>query len=42
MTEIPQKTAVPGGTETLDWADPTDLPLEEVRDVFLTLSKARS
>ena len=40
MTEIPRKTAAPGGTETLDWADPTDLPLEEVRDVFLTLSKA--
>ena len=24
----------------LDWADPSELPVEEVRDVFLTLSKA--
>jgi hypothetical protein len=24
----------------LDWADPSDLPIEEVRDVFVTLSKA--
>jgi hypothetical protein len=32
-----------GGAEqgaSLDWADSTDLPVEEVRDVFLTFSKA--
>ena len=29
MTEIPQKTAAPRGTETLDWTDSTDLPTGE-------------
>lgn len=37
-TTGPTQEAEPGGV--LDWADPSDLPLEEVRDVFVTLSKA--
>ena len=40
MTETPKRPSQAEPVESLDWADPSDLPLEEVRDVFLTLSKA--
>ena len=40
MTETPKRPLHGDPTEALDWADPSDLPLEEVRDVFLTLSKS--
>ncbi|MEX0935370.1 MAG: HEAT repeat domain-containing protein [Gemmatimonadota bacterium] len=40
MTETPNQSSIDPGTDSLDWADPSDLPTEEVRDVFLTLSKA--
>lgn len=33
-------TREPETGNVLDWADPADLPIEEVRDVFVTLSKA--
>ncbi len=40
MTETESGTRQSDPVDVLDWADPEDLPLEEVRDVFLTLSKA--
>lgn len=36
----PEKPPADEAFGTLDWADPSELPLEEVRDVFLNLSKA--
>ena len=40
MTETRERPPHGEPTAALDWADPSDLPIEEVRDVFLTLSKA--
>ncbi len=40
MTETPKQHLYAESPEALDWADPSDLPIEEVHDVFLTLSKA--
>jgi HEAT repeat protein len=40
VTEQPKGFANDEASVTLDWADPSELPIEEVRDVFLTLSKA--
>jgi len=40
VTEIPQEASLQEETGALDWGDPSDLPVEEVRDVFLTLAKA--
>lgn len=40
MTDTPQDALVEESAGTLDWGDPSDLPVEEVRDVFLTLAKA--
>ena len=34
------QTQKQGAVDAADWADPSVLPVEEVRDVFLTLSKA--
>jgi hypothetical protein len=40
LTETPFESTEALGGQALDWADPSALPIEEVRDVFLTLSKA--
>ncbi|MEX0856481.1 MAG: hypothetical protein WD056_02820 [Gemmatimonadota bacterium] len=32
--------SVPDAAESMDWSDSADLPVEEVRDVFITLTKA--
>ena len=40
MTQRPEGFENGEASVALDWADPSELPIEEVRDVFLTLSKA--
>jgi HEAT repeat protein len=40
VTEKPEAFSSGEASVALDWADPSELPIEEVRDVFLTLSKA--
>jgi len=40
VTGKPEGFASGEAAVALDWADPSELPIEEVRDVFLTLSKA--
>jgi len=40
VTGKPKGFASAEAAVALDWADPSELPIEEVRDVFLTLSKA--
>ncbi len=40
MTESSNQTSPSGETSALDWEDPSVLPVEEVRDVFVTLTKA--
>lgn len=36
----PDDVAAPSAAGTLDWEDPTSLPLDRVRDLFVTLAKA--
>jgi len=40
VTEISRPSPDSASIDALDWVDPSDLPLEEVRDVFVTLFKA--
>jgi HEAT repeat protein len=40
VTDTSADSSLSESTGTLDWGDPSNLPVEEVRDVFLTLAKA--
>jgi hypothetical protein len=40
VTQKPEGFGSGEASVALDWADPSELPIEEVRDVFLTFSKA--